>query len=70
MWLYFRFCLSFRDVKELLCERGVSVAYEAIRKWRRKFGQQYANPLRRRRPRPGDKGQMDEVFLTIEGELH
>src|SRR6201988_4883540 len=68
VWLYFRFCLSFRDVEELLFERGVSVTYEAIRKWCRKFGQQYANQLRRRRPRPGDKWHMDEVFLTIDGE--
>src|SRR5262245_60707451 len=70
VWLYFRFCLSFRDVEELLLERGVIVTCEAIRKWRRKFGQQYANQLRRRRPRPGDKWHMDEVFLTIKGEHH
>jgi len=70
VWLYFRFCLSFRDVEELLFERGVIVTYEAIRKWCRKFGQQYANQLRRRRPRPGDKWHLDEVFLTIKGEHH
>src|SRR5829696_3106719 len=70
VWLYFRFCLSFRDVEELLLERGVIVTYETIRKWCRKFGQQYANQLCRRRPRPGDKWQMDEVFLTIKGERH
>jgi putative transposase len=70
VWLYFRFCLSFRDVEELLLERGVIVTYEAIRKWCRKFGQPYANQLRRRRPRPGDKWHMDEVFLTIKGEHH
>src|SRR5262249_31249352 len=70
VWLYFRFCLSFRDVEEILLERGVSVTYEAIRKWCRKFGQQYANQLRRRRPRPGDKWHMDEVFLTIKGAHH
>jgi putative transposase len=68
--LYFRFCLSFRDVEELLLERGVVVTYEAIRKWCGKFGQQYANQLRRRRPRPSDKWHMDEVFLTIKGEHH
>jgi putative transposase len=50
VWLYFRFCLSFRDVEELLCERGVMVTYKTIRKWCRKFGQQYANELRRSRP--------------------
>ena len=70
VWLYFRFCLSFRDVEELLLERGVIVTYEAIRKWCRKFGQQYANQLRRRRPRPGDKWHLDEVVLTIKGERH
>jgi transposase-like protein len=67
VWLYFRFCLSYRDVEELLFARGVIVTYEAIRKWCRKFGQAYANQLRRRRPRPGDKWHLDEVFLTING---
>jgi putative transposase len=70
VWLYFRFCLSFRDVEELLLERGVIVTYEAIRKWCRKFGQQHANELRRKRPRPGDKWHLDEVFLTIKGGRH
>src|SRR4051794_13888497 len=68
VWLYFRFCLSFRDVEEILWERGVSVTYEAIRKWCRKFGQQYANQLRRRRPRPGDKWHLDEAFVKINGQ--
>jgi putative transposase len=68
VWLYFRFCLSYRDVEELLFARGVIVTYEAIRKWCRKFGQPYAHQLRRRRPRPGDTWHMDEVFLTINGE--
>jgi transposase-like protein len=45
VWLYFRFCLSYRDVEELLFARGVTVTYEAIRKWCRKFGQAYANQL-------------------------
>jgi putative transposase len=67
VWLYFRFCLSYRDVEELLFARGGIVTYEAIRKWCRKFGQAYANQLRRRRPRPGDKWHLDEVFLTING---
>jgi putative transposase len=70
VWLYFRFCLSFRDVEELLLERGVTVTYEAIRKWCRKFGQTYANQLRRRRPRPGDKWHLDEMVLSIQGERH
>src|SRR5262250_2980963 len=70
VWLYFRFCLSFCDVEEMLLERGVVVTYEAIRKWCRKFGQPYANQLRRRRPRPGDKWHLDEVLLTIKGQRH
>src|SRR5438309_5832708 len=70
VWLYYRFCLSYRDVEELLFVRGVLVTYEAIRKWCRKFGQQYANQLRHRRPRPGDKWHLDEVVLTIHGERH
>src|SRR3954468_16115119 len=70
VWLYFRFCLSYRDVEELLLARGIIVTYEAIRKWWLKFGQAYANQLRRRRPRPGDKWHLDEVFLTINGARH
>ncbi len=70
MWLYFRFSLSFRDVEDLLAERGVVVSYETIRQWTRKFGQSYANQLRRRRPQPGDKWFLDEVFLKINGKTH
>ena len=70
VWLYFQFCLSFRDVEELLLERGVVVTYEAIHKWCRKCGQAYANQLRRRRPQPGDTWQMDEVRLTIKDRHH
>jgi putative transposase len=57
-------------VEELLSARGIIVTYEAIRKWCWKFGQQYANELRRRCPKPGDKWHLDEVFLTINGERH
>jgi putative transposase len=67
VWLYFRFCLSYRGVEELLCARGIRVTCEAIRKWCRKVGQQYANQLRRRHPQPSDKWHWDEVFLTING---
>ena len=55
VWLYFRFPLSFRGVEELMLVGGVAVSYETIRRWCAKFGQAYANQLRRRRPRPGDK---------------
>src|SRR3954462_8950858 len=70
VWLYFRFALSYRDVEELLAERGVLVTYETIRQWCRKFGQAYDNELRRRRPRPGDKWHLDEVFISINGVEH
>jgi putative transposase len=68
VWLYFRFCLSYRDVEELMADRGVTLSHEAVRYWCRKFGQVYANRLRRIRPRPGDKWHLDEVFLPINGE--
>ena len=67
VWLYFRFPLSFREVEELMLVRGVVVSYETIRRWCAKFGQAYANQLRRRRPRPGDKWHLDEVFVKING---
>jgi len=70
VWRYFRFALSYRDVEELLAERGVIVTYETARQWCRKFGQVYANGLRRRRPRPGDKWHLDEVFIQINGQQH
>ncbi|MFF3404603.1 IS6 family transposase [Streptomyces sp. NPDC002659] len=68
VWLYFRFPLSFREVEELMLERGVIVSYESIRRWCLKFGQAYANSLRRRRPRPGDKWHLDEVFIKVIGK--
>ncbi|MBL3670736.1 IS6 family transposase [Streptomyces sp. M2CJ-2] len=68
VWLYFRFPLSFREVEELMLERGVAVSYETVRRWSATFGQTYANGLRRRRPRPGDKWHLDEVFVKINGE--
>src|SRR5260370_14434110 len=55
VWLYFRFALSFRDVEELLVQRGIVVTYETVRQWCLTFGQTYANELRRHRPRCGDK---------------
>jgi putative transposase len=69
VWLYFRFALSFRDVEEMLAQRGVVLTYETIHAWCLKFGQTYANDLRRRSPRPGDKWYLDEVFLKINGSI-
>ena len=56
VWLYFWFSLSFREVEELMLARGVVVSYESIRRWCAKFGQAYANQLRRRRARPATSG--------------
>ena len=70
VWLYHTFCLSFRDVELMLAERGIEVSYETIRRWCRKFAQTFANRLRRRRPRPGDRWHLDEVFIRINGVQH
>ena len=70
VWRYYRFTLSFRDVEDLLAERGVTVSYEAIRLWCRKFGPAYAHNLRRRQGRPGDVWHLDEVFIRIRGERY
>ncbi|MGB8585175.1 MAG: DDE-type integrase/transposase/recombinase, partial [Pseudolabrys sp.] len=70
VWLYHRFTLSLRDVEELMLARGVVVSYETIRSWCAKFGPDYAAQLRRRRPRPGDKWHLDEVFVKINGTTH
>jgi putative transposase len=68
VWLSSRFTLSYRDVQELLCEHGITVSHTALRQWCRKFSQDYAHQLRRQRPRPGDKGHLDEVSLTMNGQ--
>ena len=70
VWLYFRFGVSFRAVEEMMAARGVVVSYETIRCWCDKFGKAYADGLRRRRARTGDKWHLDEVFLKINGITH
>jgi putative transposase len=70
VWLYHRFTLSFRDVEDLLAERGITVSYEAIRYWCIKFGPTYARSLRRKQGRLGDIWYVDEVFITIRGKSH
>ena len=70
MWLYFRFPLSFREVVELMLAGGVVLSAETIRRWCAKFGQAYANQLRRRRAPPGDRWHLDEVFIRINGTIH
>jgi putative transposase len=70
VWLYHVFSLSFRDVELLLAERGITVSHETVRRWCGKFGQSFADRMRRRRPKPGDKWHMDEVFIRIRGRIH
>ena len=70
VWLYFRFPLSLRHVDELLAARGVTVSHETVRQWGLKFGQGFANRIRRRLPSPGDKWHLDEVAVRIAGVQH
>ena len=70
VWLYFRFPLSLRMVDELLAARGIIVSHETVRQWALKFGQAFANQVRRRLPAAGDKWYLDEVVLTIAGVKH
>jgi putative transposase len=70
VWLPFRFPLSLRMVDELLAARGIMVSHETIRRWALKFGQAFANQLRRRLPAAGDKWHLDEVVLTVAGAKH
>src|SRR5687767_3370902 len=57
-------------VEELLAVRGIIVSHETVRQWARKFGQAFANRIRRRLPRPGDTWHLDEVVITIAGKKH
>src|SRR5215216_2747857 len=70
VWLYFRFPLSLRMVEEMLAARGIDVSHETVRQWARKFGQAFANQIRRRLPCAGDKWHLDEVCLMIRGTKH
>ena len=67
VWLYLRFTLSYRDVEDLLAERGLDVSYETVRRWVLKFGPMFARELRRRRPRPTAKWHLDEMAVIIGG---
>ena len=69
VWLYFRFSVSFRDIEELMAERGVTVTYESIRAWCYKFGRDYAKRIRARRGKLSDTWYLDEMFLKIGGRF-
>src|SRR5271170_7086165 len=68
VWLYLRFTLSYRDVEELLAERGLDVSYETVRSWVLKFGPIIARRLRRSRPRPSNRWHLDEMVVRIGGK--
>jgi len=68
IWLYFRFTLSFRDVEEMLAERGIDLSYETIRCWTIKFGPQITMNLRRRRLAPTSRWHLDEMLSAIGGK--
>jgi len=70
VWLYHCVSLSLRDVKLILAARGIAVSYETIRDWGLRFDWLFANALKRRWPRPGDKWHFDEVFIRIRGKMH
>ena len=70
VWLYLRFTLSYRDVEELLAERGLDLSYESVRSWVLKFGSAIARRLRRCRPRPSDRWHLDEMVFRIAGRAH
>src|SRR5207302_2984154 len=69
IWLYVRFTLSFRDVEDLLAERGIMVSYETVRRWVNRFGPMVAADLRKRRPKPHTIWHLDEVYLKIDDRL-
>src|SRR6202051_3619822 len=69
IWLYLRFTLSFRDVEDLLAERGIAISYETIRRWVNHFGPIIGAELRKRRPKPHSIWHLDEVYLKIDGRM-
>ncbi len=70
VWLYYTFPLSYRDIEKMMLYRGIEVTYETIREWCQKFGQQYANQLRRKRPYVTDKWHLDEMVVTIKKQQY
>jgi putative transposase len=69
VWLYLRFTLSYRDVEDLLAERGVEVSYETLRRWVGKFGPVFAKRLRHAHPKPSGRWHLDEMVARIGGEM-
>lgn len=70
VWLYARFTLSYRDVEDLLAERGLDISYETVRRWFLKFGEPIAKNLRSSRPTPNDIWHLDEMVIAIRGKQY
>lgn len=71
VWLYYRFPLSFRDIEDLLAERGINVSFQTVSEWAAKFGLKFAHLLRHRsRGHFSDKWQLDEMVVTIKGKKY
>ena len=70
VWLYARFTLSYRDIEDLLTERGLDISYETVRRWFHKFGAPIARNLRRTRQTPSDYWHLDEMAIVIRGKRH
>src|SRR5271156_2932925 len=67
VWLYLRFTLSYRDVEDLLAERGLMVSNESIRRWVVKFGPAIARNLRETRPKAHNRWHLDEMVISTAG---
>jgi putative transposase len=70
VWLYARFALSYRDVEDLVAERGLDISYETVRRWFLKFGAPIVRNLRHMRPTPSDYWHLDEMVIVIRGRRH
>ena len=70
LWLYHRFPLSYRDVQELLYQRGIEVSHETLRVWSVKFASLLTEELRHREPRRGSRWHLDEVCVKVGGVKH
>jgi len=70
IFLYNRFTLSYRDVSDLLLERGIVVSHQTIKKWNGRFGVLFAEEIRKRRRKPTRRWHIDEMHCKIGGKKH
>jgi len=68
--MYFRYNLSLRDIREIFLHREVSISHEIIRLWTLFYGHKYSSELKKRQFLKNTKYHIDEVFLTIKGQLY